>query len=81
MAKKPHNAKESALGLARTGELVKLFHLEMHNCCVYAAPRGMFIISTPMTEKEIDMASEAFKSTLALLKPYIAERVPHLMDD
>ena len=81
MAKKPHNAKESALGLARAGELVKLFHLEMHNCGVYAAPRGMFITSTPMTEKEIDMAIEAFKSTLALLNPYIAERVPHLMDD
>ena len=49
----------------------------MHNRGIYAAPRGMFIVSTPMTETEIDTAIEAFKGALALLKPYIAEVTPY----
>ncbi|MBW2061344.1 MAG: hypothetical protein JRI95_07235 [Deltaproteobacteria bacterium] len=41
--------------------------------------RGMFVISTPMTEKEIDKAVKAFESSLEVLKPYAAEAAPGLI--
>jgi glutamate-1-semialdehyde 2,1-aminomutase len=60
-------------------ELAGLFHLEMLNRGVFSAPRGMFVLSTPMTESEIDTVIEAFSRTLALLKPYITHTLPHLL--
>jgi len=33
-----------------------------------------------MTEREIDWAIEAFEGTLEVLKPYVAESAPHLLD-
>jgi glutamate-1-semialdehyde 2,1-aminomutase len=77
--KEPNNAKESALMKTAAGDVVSLLHLEMLNHGIYSAPRGMFIVSTPMTEKEIDRAVEAFETTLHVLKPFIEKDFPHLL--
>jgi len=74
-----NNARDSARASAAAGELPGLLHLEMMNRGIYSARRGMFIISTPMTEAEIDKATGAFAGALDMLKPYIAARFPQLM--
>jgi glutamate-1-semialdehyde 2,1-aminomutase len=73
------NARDSVRALTAAKELPGLLHLEMMNRGIYSAKRGMIIISTPMTEGEIDKATVAFAGTLELLKPYIAERYPQLV--
>ena len=62
-----------------SGPIPRLLHLEMLNRGVYSAPRGLYAITLPMSEKEIDTAIEAFKGALEILKPYVAEEAPHLM--
>jgi glutamate-1-semialdehyde aminotransferase len=62
------------------GEVPRLLHLELMNHGVFCAPRGQLSVSTPMTEREIDAAVEAFSGALEVLRPYIAERTPHLVD-
>ena len=79
--RKPANAAESSVGLTKAGELPALVHLEMMNRGVYAARRGMFALSTPMTPADIDKALAAFRETLAMLKPYIADNLSHLLID
>ena len=74
-----NNARDSVRALSAAGELPGLLHLAMMNRGIYSAKRGMYIISTPMTEVEIDKATGAFAETLELLKPYIADRLPHLV--
>ncbi len=80
-ASEPKNAREAALMKNAAGDLVRLFHLEMLNQGIYVAPRCMFIISTPMTEKEIDAAVAAFEKSLETLKPLVVEDLPHLLAD
>jgi glutamate-1-semialdehyde 2,1-aminomutase len=75
----PRNAKEAAQGVAKAGRLPALFHLEMLNRGIYSAPRGMFIISMPMGEHEVDECIEAFEGVLAAFRPYIEEKTPHLL--
>ena len=77
-AEKPRNAKEAALTAASAGDLVKLLHLEMINQGVYAATRGMFALSTAMSEADTDKAVNMFQAALELLKPYVDEVLPHL---
>lgn len=77
-AKKPRNAKESALTTGSAGRLVKLLHLEMINQGIYAAARGMFALSTAMAEADIDKAVHVFQAALEMLKPYVDEALPHL---
>jgi glutamate-1-semialdehyde 2,1-aminomutase len=79
--RKPVNAMESIAGLTKAGELPRLVHLEMMNRGVYAARRGMFCLSTPMTRSDIDKAVAAFRETLMMLKPFIEETTPHLLPD
>jgi glutamate-1-semialdehyde 2,1-aminomutase len=74
-----NNARDSFRALTAAKELPGLLHLEMMNRGIYSAKRGMIIISTPMTEGEIDQATAAFKGTLELLQPYIAEKFPQLV--
>ena len=66
--------------LKAAGALPRLLHLELVNRGIYSAPRGMFCISTPMTEADVDEAVAAFDATLQTLKPYVAEAAPHLME-
>ncbi len=70
---------DAQAALKMAGALPRLLHLEMINRGIYSAPRGMFCISTPMTEADVDEAIRAFDSTLAALKPYIAENAAHLL--
>jgi glutamate-1-semialdehyde 2,1-aminomutase len=72
-------AKDSAKGRGAAGELLNLFHFEMLNRGIFFAPRGMFSISTPMIENEVDKAIGEFESTLGMLKPYLAEVRPSLI--
>jgi hypothetical protein len=41
----------------------------------------MFALSTPMTNMDIDKAVASFRETLNMLKPYIADKIPHLLTD
>lgn len=66
-------------GTRSAGNLVKLLHLEMTNRGIHSAARGMYVISTPMTETEIDEAVQTFGTTLEILKPHIVETAPHLL--
>jgi glutamate-1-semialdehyde 2,1-aminomutase len=79
--RQPANAKDSMMGMTRAGELPRLIHLELMNRGVYAARRGMFCLSTPMTQGDIDKAVLSFRETLSILKPYIADTTPHLLAD
>jgi len=78
---KPAKATDSMVGLTKAGELPRLVHLELMNRGVYSAGRGMFALSTPMTNKDIDKAVSSFTETLSMLKPYIADTIPHLLAD
>jgi len=75
----PQNARDAAQAMAAAGPLPGLLHLELINRGIYSAKRGMFIISTPMSEVEIDKTVAAFAGTLEMLKPYIAARHPQLV--
>ena len=77
----PADATDSMVGLTKAGDLPGLVHLEMMNHGVYSAGRGMFALSTPMTPGDIDKAVVAFIETLTILKPYIADKLPHLLTD
>ena len=77
----PADATDSMVGLTKAGQLPGLVHLEMMNHGVYSAGRGMFALSTPMTPADIDKAVVAFIETLTILKPYIADKLPHLLAD
>jgi glutamate-1-semialdehyde 2,1-aminomutase len=75
----PQNARDAARAMADAGPLPGLLHLELINRGIYSAKRGMFIISTPMSEVEIDKTAAAFAGALDMLKPYIAEKHPQLV--
>ena len=74
-----NNARDSFRAMSAAGELPGLLHLEMMNRGIYSAKRGMVIVSTPMTEADVDQAITAFAGSLELLKPYIADRLPRLI--
>ncbi len=61
------------------GRLRELLHLELLNRGVYTSNRGMFCMSTPMTEAEIDFALAALEGALRTLKPYMREVAPRLL--
>jgi glutamate-1-semialdehyde 2,1-aminomutase len=73
------NARDTAMGVESAAELPGLLHLEMMNQGIFSASRGMYVVSTPMTEREIDRVVKAFESTLNLLRPYVAETTPYLL--
>jgi glutamate-1-semialdehyde 2,1-aminomutase len=73
-------ARDAARHLRPAADIIKLFHLEMLNRGFFAPRRGQYAISTPMTEKHIDKTLEEFAATLEFLRPYIAERMPHLLN-
>jgi glutamate-1-semialdehyde 2,1-aminomutase len=75
----PRNSKEAAINMGRAGWLPRLLHLELMNRGIYAAARGMFAVSTPMKEKEVDEAVAAVRGALELLRPFAEETVPHLV--
>ena len=78
--RQPINATDSIVGQIKAGQLPALVHLELLNRGVYSAGRGMLAMSTPMTSEDIGKAVRAFGETLAVLKPYIADTLPHLLN-
>ena len=74
-----NNAMDSVEGFFRAGDLPRYLHLELMNRSYYSAPRGMLVISTPMDEAVIDGFLQAFAEALEVLKPYVADKAPHLL--
>lgn len=72
-------SREWVTSVIAAKELPKLLLLEMLNQGVFSVSRGMFALSTPMSEAVIDRAVEAFARTLATVKPYVADSTPHLL--
>ena len=50
-------------------ELAALVHLELLNHGVFMASRGMFCVSTPMTQSTIDGVITAFREVATTLAP------------
>lgn len=63
------------------GELRQLLHLELLNRGVYTSNRGMFSISTPVTEDDVALALAAVEGALDTLKPYMRAAAPRLLRD
>lgn len=77
--KKISNVLEFVMALVPCLELQKLLHLELLNRGIFAASRNEFVISTPMTVKEVDMCVQKVKESFEVLMPYIREKTPHLL--
>lgn len=60
-------------------ELMHLVHLGLLQRGILVPARGLFAISTPMTEKEVDVATSAMNDLMAELKPIIEQAWPELM--
>ncbi len=73
------NALDFVMALIPCLELQKLLHLELLNRGIFAACRNEFVISTPMTEKEVDTCVQKVKESFEVLMPYIKEKTPHLL--
>jgi glutamate-1-semialdehyde 2,1-aminomutase len=59
--------------------LHRLLHLGLLNRGMFSAKRGMLVVSTPMSQADIDGLVSAFADTLDELKPYIMDEAPHLL--
>ena len=75
---KIRNARDAVAAQEKALELPKLLHLEMMNRGIFSAPRCQYAISTPMSEKEIDVAVNVMGQSLEVVKPYVLEYTPHL---
>jgi glutamate-1-semialdehyde 2,1-aminomutase len=73
------NARHTVESVAAAGALPALLHLELLNRGIYFAGRGMFALSTPMGEAEVDAAAAAFAGALETLRPVVAAELPHLL--
>jgi glutamate-1-semialdehyde 2,1-aminomutase len=60
-------------------DILRLFHLAMLNRDIFMPNRGMYIVSTPMTQAEIKKAVTATADALSELKPLIREITPQLI--
>jgi len=59
-----------------------LLHLTLLENGIYIAPRGgELAISSPMTENEISAFLAAFRESLVVIKPFVAETSPHLIGE
>jgi glutamate-1-semialdehyde 2,1-aminomutase len=77
--KKATDAFEWVSALLPCLELQRLVHLELLNQGVFAISRGEFVISTPMTEKEVSVCIDRVKGAFERLMPYIKEKIPSLL--
>ncbi len=60
-------------------QLLHLFYLGMLERGMFFPARGLFVMSTPMTQKEVDAAVKAVDEVVAGLKPSIEEIWPELI--
>jgi glutamate-1-semialdehyde 2,1-aminomutase len=61
-------------------ELMHLVHMGLLERGIFLPARGLFSVSTPMTNKEINIAIEAVNDVMAELKPVVEQAWPELMD-
>ncbi len=61
------------------GKLRQLLHLELLNRGVNTSNRGMFSITTPMTDDDVALALRAVEGALNSLKPYMRAVAPRLL--
>lgn len=73
------NALDYATALIPCLELQTLLHVELLNRGIFSASRNEFVISTPMTEKDVDVCVRKVKESFEFLMPYIKEKTPHLL--
>jgi glutamate-1-semialdehyde 2,1-aminomutase len=64
---------------ASVEELHSLMHLSLLNKGVFTIPRGLFILSTVISESEIDGLVDKIDDTLKELLPLIEEKYNHLL--
>jgi glutamate-1-semialdehyde 2,1-aminomutase len=67
------------LAMGRAADLPRLLHLELLNRGIFLAPRGLFSISTAMSEQEVAQAITAVADVLQFLRPHAAAVAPHLV--
>jgi glutamate-1-semialdehyde 2,1-aminomutase len=60
-------------------DILRLFHLGMLNRDIHMPKRGMYSLSIPMTDAEINKVVAATADTISELKPLIREIAPQLM--
>lgn len=60
-------------------DVLHLLHLALMERGLFSASRGLLNISTPMTEREIDMAIKAVDDSLSEMLPYIEQIWPELV--
>jgi len=60
-------------------DLLHLFYLAMLERGMFSAARGLYVMSTPMTQREIDTAVKAVDEVMVELKPTIEELWPELI--
>ncbi len=60
-------------------QLHTLMHLSLLNKGIFTIPRGLFILSTAITEQEIDFLVNKIDETLKELLPLIEEKYNHLL--
>ena len=58
---------------------MQLLHLALIERGIFMARRGAFVVSTPMTEKDINLATKAVEDALNELKPNIEQIWPELI--
>jgi glutamate-1-semialdehyde aminotransferase len=73
------NALEYVSALLPCMELQRLLHLALLNQGIFAVSRGEFVISTPMTTREIKTCVDRVKEAFEFLLPYIKEKTPQLL--
>ena len=62
-------------------DLLHLFYLAMLEQGIFSAARGMYVMSTPMTQGEINVAVGAVEEVMVELKPTIEEVWPELIGE
>lgn len=77
---KVDNAFNFVAGMFPCMELQRLLHLELLNQGIFTAKRGFFVLSTPMNESDVEQCIGCFSDALELLKPYVAEKLPNLLN-
>ncbi|HEX78267.1 MAG TPA: aspartate aminotransferase family protein [Dehalococcoidia bacterium] len=60
-------------------DLLHLFYLAMLERGIFSAARGLYAMSTPMTQKEVDTAVRAVEDVITELKPVIEDIWPELV--
>jgi glutamate-1-semialdehyde 2,1-aminomutase len=73
------NYRDARVARNEAKDLPDYMHLSLMNRGIFLAARGQLSLSTPMGEKEINVALQALKEACMELKPFIKENLPHLL--